>query len=233
MMNVIVIAQDTMYIHQNGGVITKIAINKIDSVIFYASKAPGVLDVDGNAYNTVVIGAQTWMQGNLKVTRFNDTKPILPVTDASSWSTLTTPAYCWYNNDLMYKNIYGALYNWYTVDNANLCPTGWHVPTDAEWTTLYNFLATDIGGKMKELGIAHWKTPNEGATNSSGFTALPGGFRDDNGVFNGLFEKGYWWSATESSSTYAWYRSLNYLSVNASRGTYSRKFGYSVRCLKN
>jgi uncharacterized protein (TIGR02145 family) len=127
------------------------------------------------------------------------------------------------------------LYNWYATNTGNLCPTGWHVPTDEEWSTLTTFLGGEggAGGKLKETGTIHWKSPNEGATNSSGFSALPGGFRDDTGEFGGMAEKGFFWSSTETSATYARFRSMYYASGNVSRGNLSRIFGYSVRCLKN
>jgi uncharacterized protein (TIGR02145 family) len=134
-------------------------------------------DVDGNVYNTVTIGAQVWMAENLRTTKYNDGTSIPLVTDSTKWSDLSTPAHCWYNNDkASYKATYGALYNWYTVATDNLCPTGWHVPTTAEWQILKDYLGSSVdGGKLKESGTTHWKSPNKGATNESGFTALPGG----------------------------------------------------------
>jgi uncharacterized protein (TIGR02145 family) len=235
-MGITATGQDTMYIHQNGGMITKIAVNKIDSVIFYQSANPMVFDIDGNGYNIITIGTQTWLRENLRVTRLNDGTTIPLVTDIAAWSHLSTPGFCWYNNDAStYKETYGALYNWYTANTGKLCPTGWHVPNDAEWTTLTAFLGglEGSGGKMKETGTAHWNSPNEGATNSSGFTALGAGFCDDTGVFGGIREKAFWWTATETSATYARFRSMNCNTANVNSGTYSRMFGYSMRCLRN
>ena len=137
-----------------------------------------VTDIDGNVYHTVKIGTQVWMVENLKTTKYNDGTPIPLVTANSSWAILTTPGYCFYNNDAnVNKATYGAMYNWYIVNTGKLCPAGWHVPIDAEWTTLTNYLGSEnaAGGKLKEFGISHWVTPNDGTTNSSGFTALPAG----------------------------------------------------------
>ena len=116
---------------------------------------------------------------NLKTTKYNDGTSIPNVTNDTSWSNLTTGAYCWYNNDVSYKNPYGALYNWYAVNTGKLAPKGWHVPSDAEWTTLITYLGGEsiAGGKLKEAGTTHWLSPNTEATNSTGFSALPGGRR--------------------------------------------------------
>ena len=139
-----------------------------------------VTDVDGNVYNTVTIGTQCWLQENLKTTKYKDGTSIPLVTDNSAWGSLSTPGYCWYNNDDTYKNTYGALYNYYTVLTNNLCPSGWHVATEREWSTLVTYLggASIAGGKLKESGTTHWVTPNTGANNETGFIALPGGRRE-------------------------------------------------------
>jgi uncharacterized protein (TIGR02145 family) len=146
-------------------------------------------DVDNNTYKVVKIGTQVWMAENLKTTRYNDGSAIPLVTDNTEWNNLTTPGYSWYNNDsATYAQTYGALYNWYTVETGNLCPTGWHVPSDAEWTTLTDYLGGEAiaGGKLKETGTAHWDSPNTGATDETGFTAFPGGNRTKNGPFSNL-----------------------------------------------
>lgn len=161
-----------------------------------------VTDSDGNVYNTVTIGTQVWMAENLRTTKYKDNTAIPLVTDNTAWTNLSTPGYCWYNNDAATnKSTYGALYNWYTVNTGKLCPTGWHVPTDAEWSTLTTCLGGVgvAGGKLKEAGTSHWMSPNVGATNETGFTALPSGYRYAGGTFeyNGL--GGWWWSSTESS----------------------------------
>ena len=144
-----------------------------------------VTDFDGNVYYTVTIGSQVWLAGNLKTVKYNDGTDIPLVTDKTAWGALTTPGYCWLNNDkATNKDTYGALYNYYVVDPAanggkNVCPTGWKVPTNDEWTALTTYLNGEAaaGGKLKEAGTAHWQTPNTGATNETGFTALPAGGR--------------------------------------------------------
>ena len=193
-------------------------------------------DIDGNAYHTVTIGTQVWMVENLRTTKYNDGTSIPLVTDAAAWSTLTTPAYCWYNNDeATFKSTYGALYNWYAVNTGKLCPTGWHVPSDAEWATLITYLGdtTKAGGKLKETGTTHWVSPNTGATNSTGFTALPGGSHYTNGVFylNGKY--GWYWGTTENTSSDAWHIYLQYNTSLIYRTAGSKGLGFSVRCLKD
>jgi uncharacterized protein (TIGR02145 family) len=197
-----------------------------------------VSDKDGNAYHSVIIGNQEWLVENLKTTKYNDGTAIPLVTDNAAWASLTTPGYCFYDNDAgVNKTTYGALYNWYTVNTGKLCPTGWHVPADAEWTTLSNFLGGEIvaGGKLKETGTIHWGTPNDGATNSDGFTALPGGFRQNDGSFYNINDDDFWWSTTTSSSqpTKAWTRDVNYNYPYVYTDIYLKSFGYSVRCLKD
>jgi uncharacterized protein (TIGR02145 family) len=193
-------------------------------------------DIDGNNYKTVKIGTQEWMAENLKTTKYNDGTAIPLVTVVASWQLLTTPGYCWYNNDsVVNKATYGALYNWYTVNTSKqLCPTGWHVPTDAEWTILTTFLISEsvAGGKLKETGTTHWLSPNTGATNESGFTALPGGYRTNIGAFNLIGNYGYWWSTTQYNADNAWFRNT-YYNLNSVARTYLGKgYGFSVRCVK-
>ena len=199
-----------------------------------------IRDIDGNVYTSVTIGAQVWMVENLKTTKYKDGTAIPLVTDNSSWAALTTPGYCWYNNDITNKSIYGALYTWIVVDVAsnggkNICPTGWHVPTDVEYTTLTNYLGGEdvAGGKLKETGTAHWLTPNTGATNQSGFTGLPSGYRYSNGEFFAIGYNGYWWSSTEYSAEYSSFRSMYYYASNVYRDNYDKQFGFSVRCLRD
>jgi uncharacterized protein (TIGR02145 family) len=193
-------------------------------------------DIQGNNYTSVIIGTQTWLRQNLKVTRLNDNTIIPNWSDNSSWESLTSPGYCWYNNDpSMYEDTYGVLYNWYAVNTGKLCPTGWHVPTDYEWTTLTNYLGGEsaAGGKLKETGTNHWQSPNTGATNESFFTALPGGGRDNYGVFRNVGLSGAWWSATEYSTSFAWHRNMFFDNTNAQRGGTIENDGYSVRCIKD
>jgi len=197
-------------------------------------------DIDGNVYKTVTIGTQVWMAENLKTTRYNDGTAIPLVTNFDTWSASTTDAYCWYNNDSTNKEVYGALYNWYTVNTKKLCPAGWHVPADAEWTTMANYLegenVTDsklTGGKLKEKGTTHWKSPNTGATNESGFTALPGGYRSYNGSFNFIEISGYWWSSTEYSATNVYFWSIRYKYNLVYKYISDKPNGFSVRCLRD
>jgi uncharacterized protein (TIGR02145 family) len=235
MLNGICTAQsDTMYIYFTGSAVYKRAVNQIDSVIFY--KAAGtVTDIDGNVYPTLQIGTQTWMVENLKVKHYRNGDPVPNVTDTTEWSTLTTGGWCWYNNDSSNKATYGAMYNWFAVsDNRNLAPAGWHVPSDAEWTTLINYLGniTTAGGSMKETGTAHWQSPNTGATNSSGFTALPGGYRyTDNGSFRQMGFDADWWSSTEVDAVFAWFRNIYYDAASSGRYYYKKQNGFSVRCV--
>jgi uncharacterized protein (TIGR02145 family) len=197
-----------------------------------------VIDVDGNIYNTVTIGTQVWMKENLRTTKYNDNTAIPIVTDGSTWAGLITPAYCWYNNDAAtYKNTYGALYNWNTVQTEKLCPIDWHVPSDDEWTTLTDYLGGEsvAGNKLKETGITHWMNPNSGATNETVFTALPGGSRHLDGTFNDVGNYGSWWSATEYSAYYSWSRYMYYNTGDVSRSYYGgdKLRGLSVRCVKD
>ncbi len=198
--------------------------------------AQTVKDIDDNLYSSVTIGNQIWMAENLKTTKYNDGTPIPLVTDDKKWKGLKTPAYCWFNNDIENKDVYGALYNWYTVNTKKLCPNGWHVPTDSEWNVMITSLG-DVnlaGNKLKEAGSAHWKNTLSYATNESGFTALPGGMRYDSGAFP-LFGNSYavWWTTTEYSATQAWNHGLYFTSSFAYRGYDYKPSGFSVRCLKD
>ena len=194
-----------------------------------------VTDIDGNVYHTVTIGTQVWMVENLKVTKYNDGTAIPLVTDITSWGNLVTPGYCWYNNDEpANKNLYGALYNGYVISSGKLAPSGWHIPTDAEWTVL----ATHLGGediaadKLKEAGSFHWGMMNTGATNTSGFTALPGGYRLGTGQFIGNGYVGFWWSST----TYGYgYRYIFMYDDESKVGSnnINKEFGHSIRCIRD
>jgi len=208
---------------------------------------PTVTDYDGNIYQTVLIGDQCWMMENLKVTHYRNGDPIPNVTDNAAWEGLTTGAYCAYNNDPLNVATYGRLYNWYAVDDSrNIAPEGWHVPSDAELKQLEMYLGmsqaeadaiglrgTDEGGKLKEAGTTHWIAPNTGATNESGFTALPGGLRSYDGTFYSMGYLAYFWSSTEGSSNYAWSRYLSCYSSQVYRYDYSKPYGFSVRCVRD
>jgi uncharacterized protein (TIGR02145 family) len=214
--------------------------NSLFLLIFYVSLLTGtaqtIADQDGNPYDTVRIGIQTWFAKNLKTKHYNDGTEIPVVTSQSSWAALTTPAFCWYdNNEISYQEAYGALYNGYAVETGKLCPTGWHVPTDAEWNALVDYLGGPYvaGGKLKDTGVTYWQSPNQGATNEVGFSAVPGGIRETDGFYS-LGFTGHWWSSTQYEPNYAWSQGLHYDTEGmlAPPG-YHYKLGLSVRCLKN
>jgi uncharacterized protein (TIGR02145 family) len=187
-------------------------------------------------YPSVLIGAQYWMEKNLEVTTYRNGDPIPYVTDATAWAALTTGAWCYYNNDPANGSLYGKLYNWYAVnDPRGLAPVGWHVPTDGELTTLSTTLGGDAvaGGKMKVVGTTRWTGTNTGANNSSGFAGLPGSNRNSNGLFGTFGDNGNWWSSTEGSPTTVLFRSLNSSIGSLISNFNSKKFGYSVRCIKD
>jgi len=195
-----------------------------------------VIDIDGNVYQTVKIGDQCWMAENLKVTRYRNGDPIYHILDPGQWEILTIGAYCEFDNNPVNVAEYGRLYNWYAVDDSRgLAPAGWHMPTDAEWQALVDYLGGDgsAGGKMKETGTAHWNTPNIGATNESGFTALPGGYRGTGGFYYNMGFHAYFWSSTEETGSHAWLRLLSYLYAAAVRGDDYKQFGYSIRCVRD
>jgi uncharacterized protein (TIGR02145 family) len=187
---------------------------------------PNITDVDGNSYKTVYIGQQQWMGENLKVSKYSD--------------GTTIGAWTYYNNDVTKNAKYGKLYNWDAVSkttngNKNICPTGWHVPTDAEWTVLTDYLggASVAGGKMKEVGTTNWTSPNVDATNVSLFTGLPGGYRNVNGNYYSIGTYGYWWSSTEDGKSSAWFRVLNFDYGSVSRSDGYEGSGFSVRCIRD
>lgn len=201
------------------------------------SKGGGISDIEGNNYQTVIIGKQEWMATNLKTTKFNDGETIPNVTSDSVWSNLSTPAYAWYENDISNKNNYGALYNWYSVNTGKLCPNGWHVPSDAEWEILVNYLGGNnvAGGKLKETGTQFWLSPNEKASNESGFSGLASGNRTGFKIspFHQIGYYGDWWSSSQYLAGTAWSRRLHFNTTTVSRNTGDLKTGYSVRCLKD
>jgi uncharacterized protein (TIGR02145 family) len=212
-----------------------------------------VKDINGNVYNTVTIGTQVWMKENLKTTKYNDGTKIPNIKVNSTWASLTTGAYCDYENTPTNSTTYGRLYNWYVIDNntatkvsgnggKNVCPTGWHVPADLEWATLKTYSGGDsvAGGVLKETGSTHWVDPNWGASNESGFTALPGGGRYPDGRFSRLWDEGHWWSTTEflyppteKNATLAWFSTITYAGTNVNRENGTKNCGFSVRCIKD
>ena len=195
-----------------------------------------VTDIDGNVYHTVTIGTQVWLVENLKVTKYRNGDPIPNITDNTSWYNLTTGAYCNFANDTSYTNTYGVLYNWYAVnDNRKIAPTGWHVPTDAEWKTLATYLGGEnvAGGKLKETGTTHWNSPNTEATNETGFTALPGGCRYYHGSWGYVGDYGFWWSTTERDASSIWRWSMYYHGGILRRDIDTKDLGFSVRCVRD
>jgi uncharacterized protein (TIGR02145 family) len=190
-----------------------------------------VTDVEGNIYKTILIGTQTWMAENLKTTKFNDGTIIPFIIDGTKWAGLSSPGYCWYNSDSV---SYGGMYNWYAVNSGNLCPTGWHVPTDAQWTALSTYLGGEnvTGGKLKETGTTHWYSSIT-ASNSSGFTALPGGYRTSGGDFSSIKRIGYYWTSTEASSTEVYFRDMSYNYTAMDKSSSSKLSGFSVRCIQD
>lgn len=192
---------------------------------------------NGYTYASIVLGnGQEWMAENLRTTKYRNGDNITNVTDNAQWDLLTTGAWVHYSNDSQYENPYGKLYNWHAVaDTRNVCPAGWHVPTDAEWTVLTNYLGGEsvAGGKMKSTGTQYWQSPNQDATNESGFSGLPGGYRFSIGPFSHVGGYGGWWSSTEGNTYNAWTRDLDYSSGSVSRGYYGKGNGFSVRCLRD
>jgi len=196
-----------------------------------------VVDIDGNSYQIINICNQKWTKKNLNVSHYKNGDIIPQVTDPSLWASLTTGAWCYYNNDPANETTYGKLYNWYAVnDPRGLAMTGWHIPTDSEWTTLTDCLGgmSVAGGKMKEDSTLHWWDSNINATNSSGFTGLPGGGRrpDGESIYIGGF--GIWWSSTEDiNTTKALNIGLSYDNGSTERLADNKNFGLSIRCVKD
>lgn len=206
-------------------------------------------DKDENNYSIVEIGTQIWMAENLKTTKFPGGNEITLVESNTEWDALTQNdiAYCFYDNSSTYANIYGAFYTWGAVMNGaassddnpsgvqGVCPDGWHMPSDAEWTELVDYLGGEstAGGKMKDVGTILWDSPNTGATNESGFSALPGGYRNTSGDCITIEETADFWSATLDASNFGWFRYLRDNNSNLERSTYNRPAGLSVRCVKD
>jgi uncharacterized protein (TIGR02145 family) len=208
-----------------------------------SNPGPGVT-YNGYNYPTIILGnGQEWMAQNLRTTTYANGDPISNVTDSLQWGNLSTGAWCYYNNSSQYENPYGKLYNWYAVaDIRNVCPAGWHIPTESEWNSLLVYLDTSAvgsfsslaGGKMKSIGTQYWQSPNTGATNQSGFSGFPGGIRSGiSGGFANLGPYGYWWSFTVYNTSQAFGYVLQYQNQNAGYNLHSKKDGLSVRCLKD
>ncbi|QBZ98147.1 fibrobacter succinogenes major paralogous domain-containing protein [Flavobacterium sangjuense] len=200
-----------------------------------------VVDADGNNYESIVINGKQWMKGNLNVSKYRNGDVIPEVTDMAEWDALTTGAWCYYENVTENGTTYGKLYNWYAInDPRGLAPTGWHIPSDAEWTSLTNFLGgtTKAGIKMRDLGET-WSTSAVLATNQAGFSALPGGYGylthnydPEDQPFNSMGDVAFWWSATASNPTTAYSLNVN-LNNSVTRGSILKKTALSVRCVRN
>jgi uncharacterized protein (TIGR02145 family) len=258
--------QDTLYVWKAGVLVNiqSIKTADMDSITFKRPPVnpnginitgPNVTDIDGNTYQSVTNCGLTFTKQNLNVSKYSDGTTIPQVQDPTAWAGLTTGAWCYYNtpNDPANEAVYGKLYNWYAAagiyDAASLAnpalrkklaPSGWHVPTDEEWTQLTGCLGGYFvaGGKMKSTGTKQagtglWQSPNTGATNESGFSGLPAGFRVTIGTFFNIGRKGYWWSSSESGATDAWYRYLDCSNDDAPRGGGNKSYGFSVRCLRD
>jgi uncharacterized protein (TIGR02145 family) len=191
---------------------------------------------DGNEYKTVKIGTQEWTSENLNVEHYRNGDPIPQVQDEDKWSNLKTGAWCYYENKTSNGITYGKHYNWYTISNifGELAPEGWHVPSDAEWTRLTDFMGGKklAGDKLKATTL--WATPNTGATNESGFTALPGGYRNFLGNnCDGVGKSGHFWSELDIDDVEAWGRDLSCASSGVHRDWCDKKYGFSIRCMKD
>ena len=225
-----IISKDTFF----GDAISFVTTNPGRSTInFNAGITYGsVTDVDGNIYKTVEIGTQTWMAENLKTTKLNDGTPIPFKLSQLQWEDSTSQGYCYYNNDSL---VYGALYSWKTVNSNSLCPTGWHVPSDAEWSTLSSALGGEdiAGSKLKETGATHWNSSVNVSDNESGFTALAGGYCTYGGTYNNIKRYAYFWTSTGNTSEEAFCRYLYYDFNTLNRSSSSKVSGFSVRCIKD
>jgi uncharacterized protein (TIGR02145 family) len=233
---------------QYGGerIFTTISDDEADS---YEHEYGSLTDIEGNEYKTIIIGEQEWMAENLKTSRYRDSTSIAHVAENGEWRVRVSGAWSYYGNDISNGPVYGKLYNWYAVaDGRGLCPSGWRVPADEDWTVLEMYLgmshaeakgigwrggAQNTGGKLKETGLEHWRLPNAGATNESGFSGLPGGIRDSESTFVNINTYGFWWSSAEQNESNSWRRVLRLFDGEVNRSDFDKREGYSVRCLRN
>ena len=232
----------------NDGSINILDIVQLVNIIINDEPVDICEDIDGNVYQTVQIGDQLWMAENLKVTHYNNGDDITNITNEGQWGSIDEGQYCVYNDEPANANIYGNLYNWVVaVDLRGICPEGWHVPSYEEFTQLTDFIAPEgienwgnsvAGGKMKESGSEHWNYYSDQisleATNESGFTGLPGGYRNTNsGDYINMGFDGFFWSSTEHSSELAWRLYLFYYSSAVAKDIFGKPNGFSIRCLKD
>ena len=234
---------------KDSGALVNSSIGQLTVSTIYSGETGTMTDIDGNIYKTIKIGEQWWMAENLKVTRYRDGTPIPHIIDKTQWFNHHIAAYCSYNNDDYNHSIYGKLYNWYAIDDPRgLAPDGWHMPNEEEWKQLEMFLGMSQsdadkqgyrgkyeGGKLKEIGTLLWEIPNTGATNETGFSALPGGCRDKDGNFLFMGQKAYFWMSIEwySGDDYWNNSELSYSSSGIGRSEYTGRGGFSVRCIKD
>jgi uncharacterized protein (TIGR02145 family) len=201
-----------------------------------------ITDVDGNTYSTIQIGSQLWMAENLRTTKLNNGTPILNVTDNTIWSQQTSGAYCWFNNDTINKQQFGALYNWMIVNTGNICPTDWHVPTDQDW----KILETQLGLSTDEVEEMYWRgnqanelksvtgwINNSNGNNSTGFSAKPSGYRDSDGEMGTIGDNCIWWTSSAIDEELSVTRSLNDSDNKIGRFDSENIGGYSIRCIKD
>ena len=197
-----------------------------------------ITDIDGNEYRTVIIGEQEWMQENLRTTMFNDGNDIPHLTD-SNWGTTSLPAFSWYNNSSKNNDIYGALYNWHSVETGKLCPSGWVVPSDDDWNVLIEYLGgkKKAGSKLKIADKNYWNKIKPNETDEYEFSAFPGGYRYGHYWSSAEFIdkgiNGYWWTSTEYTDTHAWSRTIHSRNSRVYRSYFEKNDGFSIRCIKN
>jgi uncharacterized protein (TIGR02145 family) len=224
----------------NIGTLTCTLSRNIEKIL--GTYGPTIYDVDGNAYKTVIIGTQQWMGENLKVSKYNDGIPIQNVSDSLQWQNQNSGAWTYYQNNIMNNDKYGKLYNWFAVNPTtngyrNICPMGWHIPSDAEWNVLADYLGgvSVAGGKMKEVGTVNWLSPNNSASNLSLFTAVAGGSRNSDSRYLSLGNTAFWWTATEvsTSAEHVWNRYISQSDSQISSFGVYKTAGYSVRCVKD
>jgi len=219
----------------------KIILIPIILCTYFQVSSQILIDIDGNTYETVTIGTQTWTAENLKTTKFSNGVPISYVHEDSTWSKLSTSAFCTYEHDISNREEHGNLYNFYSVISKNqLCPIGWYVPTSQDWTTLIDYLGGDTiaGGKLKEFGFDHWRSPNTGADNSTEMKVIPSGYRYSDygfhkGEFNGLNGNGSIWTSTSSSDSTSLAKYFYAGSAEIGHLDHKNSYGRSVRCIKD
>ncbi len=215
---------------------TKEGYIKVEQLEGGCESTTSVTDIDGNTYSVVTIGSQCWLGENLKVTHYRNGDAVSEVTDSVDWKALTTEAMCSYGNDNANDAVYGKLYNWFAAnDPRGLCPQGWRLPHDNDFTILTEYLDPDdeyAGGRLKEVGTEHWESPNEGANNSSGFSGLPGGMRFKEGHFDHIGKRGLFWSSRNDGDFEGYFLTLTYETAVAHQTHLYKQNGFSCRCIK-